>query len=350
MPKNTDTDRIPDKDTLLKAFERVTGVVHHTPALTSKTFDEMTGARLVFKCENFQKGGAFKFRGAVNSVYSLSNEAAQRGVATHSSGNHAQAVALAARMRGISATIVMPNSAPQVKVNAVRGYGAEIRFCEPTLKAREAALQEVVAETGATFIHPSNDVRVIAGQSTAFQELRTDAAATAMEGLDIVLAPVGGGGLLSGTALAAKLIEAPERRFSGGPAQTGGPQTGLKSGPPKVIGCEPARADDAYRSFKSGTLVFPEHPDTIADGLKTALGSNTFPIVRTYVDDIVLVQEEEILQAMKLIWERMKIVVEPSSAVPLAALLNGSIEAKGARVGIILSGGNVDLDALPWYR
>lgn len=338
MPKNTDTARIPDKDTLLKAFERVTGVVHHTPALTSKTFDEMTGARLIFKCENFQKGGAFKFRGAVNSVYSLSDETAQRGVATHSSGNHAQAVALAARMRGISATIVMPSSAPQVKVNAVRGYGAEIRYCEPTLKAREAALEEVVAETGATFIHPSNDVRVIAGQSTAFQELRTDAAATAMEGLDIVLAPVGGGGLLSGTALAARLIQPPAGRSADG------------STAPKVIGCEPARADDAYRSFKSGTLVFPEHPDTIADGLKTALGSNTFPIVRTYVDDIVLVQEEEILQAMKLIWERMKIVVEPSAAVPFAALLNGSIEAKGARVGIILSGGNVDLDALPWYR
>ncbi len=327
-----------DKDTLLKAFERVTGVVHHTPALTSKSFDEMTGARLIFKCENFQKGGAFKFRGAVNSVYSLSEEEASKGVATHSSGNHAQAVALAARMRGIAATIVMPSSAPQVKVNAVRGYGAEIRFCEPTLKAREAALEEVVAETGATFIHPSNDLRVIAGQSTAFQELRTDVAATALEGLDIVLAPVGGGGLLSGTALAAKLIQPPAG------------STGDGGAAPQVIGCEPAQADDAYRSFKSGTLVLPEHPDTIADGLKTALGSNTFPIVREYVDDIVLVQEDEILQAMKLIWERMKLVIEPSAAVPFAALLNGSIEAEGARVGIILSGGNVDLDALPWYR
>ncbi|MFW5712370.1 MAG: pyridoxal-phosphate dependent enzyme [Spirochaetia bacterium] len=321
-----------DKDTLLKAFERVTGVVHHTPVLTSRSFDEMTGARLIFKCENFQKGGAFKFRGAVNSVYSLSPEEAAKGVATHSSGNHAQAVALAARMRGISAIIVMPDSAPQVKVNAVRGYGAEIRFCEPTLKAREAALEEVVAETGATFIHPSNDLRVIAGQSTAFQELRTDVAATVLEGLDIVLTPVGGGGLLSGTVLAAKLISSPA------------------DGAPQVIGCEPAQADDAYRSFKSGTLVLPEHPDTIADGLKTALGSNTFPIVREYVDDIVLVQEDEILQAMKLIWERMKLVIEPSAAVPFAALLNGSIDARGARVGIILSGGNVDLDALPWYR
>ncbi len=337
-----------DKDTLLKAFERVTGVVHHTPALTSETFDEMTGARLIFKCENFQKGGAFKFRGAVNSVYSLSDEEARKGVATHSSGNHAQAVALAARMRGISAIIVMPKNAPQVKVNAVRGYGAEIRFCEPTLKAREAALEEVVAETGATFIHPSNDLRVIAGQSTAFQELRSDVAATRLEELDLVLAPVGGGGLLSGTALAAKLISVP----SGGRAAEAAQRAEEPSGRSglKVIGCEPAQADDAYRSFKSGELVLPEHPDTIADGLKTALGSNTFPIVREYVDDIVLVQEDEILQAMKLIWERMKIVVEPSAAVPYAALLNGSIDARDARVGIILSGGNVDLDALPWYR
>lgn len=321
---NTDKipDSIPDKADLKRAFERVSGVVRHTPLLSSQTFDRMTGGKLLFKCENFQTGGAFKFRGAVNAVNSLSEADARKGVATHSSGNHAQAVALAARMRGIAATIVMPETAPQVKVNAVRGYGADIRFCEATLAAREAALEKVVAETGATFIHPSNDVRVIAGQSTVFQELQQDAA-----GLDLVLAPVGGGGLLSGTALAAKLLAESV----------------------KVIGCEPARADDAYRSFKSGELVFPDHPDTIADGLKTALGSNTFPIVRKFVDDIVLVQEEEILQAMKLIWERMKIVVEPSAAVPLAALLNGSLDVSGARVGIILSGGNVDLDALPWY-
>jgi len=314
-------DSIPDKSDLKRAFERVSGVVRHTPLLSSQTFDRMTGGRLLFKCENFQTGGAFKFRGAVNAVNSLSEEDARKGVATHSSGNHAQAVALAARMRGISAIIVMPETAPQVKVNAVRDYGAEIRFSEATLAAREEALEQVVVETGASFIHPSNDVRVIAGQSTVFQELQQDVA-----GLDMVLTPVGGGGLLSGTALAAKLLAESV----------------------KVIGCEPAQADDAYRSFKSGKLVFPDHPDTIADGLKTALGSNTFPIVRKFVDDIVLVQEEEILQAMKLIWERMKIVVEPSAAVPLAALLNGSLDVSGARVGIILSGGNVDLDALPW--
>ena len=320
------TDQIPDKMDLKRAFERVSGVVRHTPLLSSQTFDRMTGGKLLFKCENFQTGGAFKFRGAVNAVNSLPEAEARKGVATHSSGNHAQAVALAARMRGISATIVMPETAPQVKVNAVRGYGADIRFCEATLAAREAALERVVAETGASFIHPSNDVRVIAGQSTVFQEMQQDAA-----GLDMVLTPVGGGGLLSGTALAAKLLTEAESAES-----------------VKVIGCEPAQADDAYRSFKSGELVFPDHPDTIADGLKTALGSNTFPIVRKFVDDIVLVQEEEILQAMKLIWERMKIVVEPSAAVPLAALLNGSLDVRGARVGIILSGGNVDLDALPW--
>ena len=324
-------DTIPDKATLQSAFERVRGVVRHTPLLTSSTFNEMTGGSLYFKCENFQKGGAFKFRGAVNTVYSLADAEAAKGVATHSSGNHAQAVALAARMRGIAATIVMPESAPQVKVNAVRGYGAEVRFCASTLKAREAALEEVVAEKGAAFIHPSNDVRVIAGQSTSYQELREDILKTEAKGLDVVLVPVGGGGLLSGTALAAKLLE-----------------SGQKSKTLKVIGCEPARADDAYRSFKSGKLVFPDHPDTVADGLKTALGSNTFPVVQEYVDDIVLVQEEEIIQAMKLIWERMKIVVEPSAAVPFAALLNGTVDAKGSRVGIILSGGNVDLNALPW--
>ncbi len=332
MDQETIADHIPDKAGLQRAFERVTGVVRHTSLLTCSTFDQMTGGSLFFKCENFQKGGAFKFRGAVNAVFSLSDEEAEKGVSTHSSGNHAQAVVLAARMRGIEATIVMPETAPQVKVNAVRGYGAEIRFCAPTLKAREAALHEVVKEKGSAFIHPSNDVRVIAGQSTVFQEVLQDVAELGPGSLDIVLAPVGGGGLLSGTALSAKLI---------------GPDHQKK--PIKVIGCEPAQADDAYRSFKCGTLVYPEHPNTIADGLKTALGSNTFPVVRNYVDDIVLVQEEEILQAMKLIWERMKIIVEPSAAVPFAALLNKSIDVEGARVGIILSGGNVDLDALPWY-
>lgn len=312
----------PDKKTLSEAFERVQSYVRTTPVLTSSTFDGLTGGSLFFKCENFQKGGAFKFRGAVNSVFSLSEERAARGVATHSSGNHAQAVAVAARMRGIPATIVMPENAPQVKVNAVKDYGAKIVFCPPTLKDREENLQRVVAETGAEFIHPSNDLRVIAGQATATMELLEE-----VDDLDLVLAPVGGGGLLSGTALAVKYFG-----------------RGLQ-----VIGCEPAAADDAYHSFKGGTLVFPDHPQTVADGLKTALGSNTFPIVREYVSDIVLVEEHEIIEAMKLMWERMKIVIEPSSAVPVAALLKGKVDVKNSRVGIIISGGNVDLDALPWY-
>jgi len=311
----------PDKTVLEAAFERVQRFVHWTPVLTSETFDQMCGGKLYFKCENFQKGGAFKFRGAVNSVFSLDEEESSRGVATHSSGNHAQAVALAARMRNIPATIVMPENAPQVKVNAVKGYGAKVVFCPPTLRDREETIEKVIHETGASFIHPSNDLRVIAGQSTATMELLED-----VEGLDMLLAPVGGGGLLSGTSLAA-------RTFS----------EGLE-----VVGCEPAAADDAYRSFYGGTLVLPDHPNTIADGLKTSLGSNTFPIIRKNVDTIVLVQEEEIIEAMRLVWERMKIVIEPSAAVPVAAVLNEKVQVAGKRVGIILSGGNVDLGKLPW--
>lgn len=317
-----DKSRFPDKNTLAEAFERLRPYVHRTPVLRSSTFDGLTGGALFFKCENFQKGGAFKFRGAVNSVFSLTGEQASRGVATHSSGNHAQAVALAAGMRGIPAFIVMPENAPQVKVRAVRGYGAELVFCPPTLKDREESLRRVVEEKGAEFIHPSNDLRVIAGQGTATMELLDE-----VDDLDMVLAPVGGGGLLSGTALAVKYF---------GKGQ-------------EVTGCEPAAADDAYRSFKGGELVFPEHPQTIADGLKTALGSNTYPIIRENVTDIVLVEEEEIIEAMKLVWERMKIVIEPSSAVPVAAVLKGKVDVKNKKAGIIISGGNVDLDSLPWY-
>lgn len=314
----------PDSRILEEVYGRVSEYARRTPVLTSSTFDELVGAELFFKCENFQKGGAFKFRGAVNSVLSLSDKDAEKGVATHSSGNHAQAVALAAKMRGIPATIVMPENAPQVKVNAVKGYGAEVIFCAPTLESRESSLQKVVQESGAAFIHPSNDLRVIAGQGTAAMELFEQAGEP-----DVLLAPVGGGGLLSGTSLAARYF----------------------AGSVRVIGCEPAAADDAYRSFKSGSLVQPEHPDTIADGLKTSLGSNTFPIIQENVSDIVLVEEQEIVEAMRLVWERMKIVIEASSAVPVAALLNGKVDdVKGKKVGVILSGGNVDLDALPWLR
>lgn len=319
----------PDRKTLQAAFDRVRAYAHETPVLTSETFNRLTGGKLYFKCENFQKGGAFKFRGAVNSVFSLTAKESERGVATHSSGNHAQAVALAARMRNIPATIVMPENAPQVKVNAVKGYGARVVFCPPTLKDREESLEKVISETGAEFIHPSNDLRVIAGQGTATIELlnRMDEPdEESGRNLDLILSPVGGGGLLSGTALAA--------RYFG---------SGIR-----VIGCEPARADDAYRSFYGGTLVLPDHPDTIADGLKTSLGSNTFPIIRENVDAIVLVEEDEIADAMRLVWERMKIVIEASAAVPVAAVLNGKVDVNGRRVGIIISGGNVDLGKLPW--
>jgi len=277
----------------------------------------MCGAELFFKCENFQKAGAFKIRGATNAVFSLSDEEAARGVATHSSGNHAAAVALAARWRGIRAYVVMPENAPEIKQAAVAGYGAEITFCRPTLRAREEGLAEVVERTGATFVHPYNDYRVIAGQGTAAVELCEE-----IPDLDVVMAPVGGGGLLSGTAIALAAMS---------------PKT-------QVIAAEPERADDAYRSLQAGRIIPPEHPDTIADGLRTALGDLTFPIIQRYIKEIVTVGEEEIIAAMRHIWERMKIVVEPSSAVPLAALLSERMDVSGKRIGVILSGGNVEIE------
>ncbi|RMF60863.1 MAG: pyridoxal-phosphate dependent enzyme [Calditrichaeota bacterium] len=304
-----------------EAAVRINPFIHRTPIFTCSTLNEMTGVTLYFKCENFQKVGAFKFRGACNTVFSLTEEEASRGVATHSSGNHAQALALAARLRGIPAYIVMPENAPTVKVAAVKGYGGIITFCEPTLEARESTLEKVVAETGATFVHPYNDFRVITGQATAALELLEE-----VPELDVVMAPVGGGGLLSGTALSVKYLS---------------PAT-------RVIGAEPAGADDAYRSWKAGYIIPSVNPKTIADGLLTSLGENTFAIIRQYVDDIVTVSEEAIIQAMRFIWERMKIIVEPSAAVPLGALLEKNNFPRGTRVGVILSGGNVDLEKLPW--
>jgi threonine dehydratase len=289
--------------------------------LTSATIDRMAGGEIFFKCENLQKAGAFKIRGACNAVFSLSDDEAKRGVATHSSGNHAAALALAAQWRGISAHVVMPETAPHVKKLAVAGYGAEILFCKPTLEARERALAEVVARTGANVVHPYNDLRVITGQGTAAVELCEQ-----VQNLDLVVAPVGGGGLVSGTAVAVSLVS---------------PKTA-------VIAAEPERADDAYRSLKSGHLVPSVHPNTIADGLLTSLGDLTFPILQRHVKDIVLVSEEAIVEAMRCLWERMKILVEPSAAVPLGAVLSRRLEVGGRRVGIILSGGNVDLDRLPW--
>jgi threonine dehydratase len=294
---------------------------HRTPVLTSSSINKIVGGNLFFKCENLQKVGAFKFRGACNAVFSLTEEDAQKGVATHSSGNHAAALALAARMRGIAAHIVMPSNSPEIKKKAVAGYGANITFCEPTLQARESTLARIVAETGATEIHPYNNFNVIAGQGTAAKELIED-----FGQFDIIMAPVGGGGLLSGTALTVKYL-----------------LPGCK-----VIAAEPAGADDAFRSFHEKKIIPSVNPKTIADGLLTSLGERNFAIIMQNVDDIVTVSEEKIVEAMRMIWERMKIIIEPSSAVPLAAILEGKVDIQNKKVGIILSGGNLDLGKLPF--
>ena len=312
---------IPTFDDIIQAHDRIRPFIHRTPVMTSHSINEMVGAELFFKCENLQKVGAFKFRGACNSVFSLTDEEARNGVCTHSSGNHAAALALAARMRGIPAYIVMPSNAPEIKKVAVAGYGAQITFCTPTLAARETTLQQVAQQTGATEIHPYNYFNVICGQGTAAKELIEDAG-----DFDIVMAPVGGGGLLSGTALSAKALL---------------PNV-------QVIAAEPAGADDAFRSFQSKTIQPSVLPNTIADGLLTSLGEITFIIIINRVDQIVTVSEEYIIKAMRMVWERMKIIIEPSSAVPLAALLENKIDIKGKRIGIIISGGNVDLGNLPF--
>lgn len=304
-----------------QAAERIRPYIHRTPVLTSENWNRRAGAQIFLKCENFQKVGAFKFRGASNAVFSLSPAQAARGVIAHSSGNHAQALALAARMRGIPAYIVMPNTAPQVKKDAVQSYGGQITFCAPTLEAREQTQAEVIARTGAIEIHPYNNESVIAGQGTAALELLEE-----IPDLDVILAPVGGGGLLSGTAIAAT-----ETRPS-----------------LRVIGAEPEQADDAYRSLQAGVILPSHNPTTVADGLRTSLGTLTFPILRQRVEQIVTVSEAAILEAMRFTWERVKIIIEPSAAVPLAALLERKIDLCGLRVGVILSGGNVDLSKLPW--
>ena len=303
------------------AARRIAPFVHKTPVLTSRTVNQFVDGEVFFKCENLQKTGAFKIRGATNAVLSLSSEQTVRGVATHSSGNHAAALAQAANWRGIKSTVVMPRNAPLVKQRAVAGYGAEIVFCEPTLQARETALADVVKRTDALFVPPYNDYRIIAGQATAALELCEE-----VTDLDVLMAPVGGGGLLSGSVLAARALI-----------------PGIR-----VIGVEPAMVDDAFRSFNAGYVIPIVKPSSIADGLLTSLGTLTFPIIKQYVHDIVTISEEAIVSAMRLIWERMKLVVEPSAAVPLAALINHRIELPGQRIGIILSGGNVDLDNLPW--
>jgi threonine dehydratase len=303
------------------AAARIRGHVHRTPVMSSQSLNALFGATLFFKCENLQRAGAFKARGATNAVLCLAPDRAQRGVATHSSGNHAAALALAALERGIRAFIVMPDNAPAVKRRAVASYGALISPCKPTLEAREAGLAAVVEATGAAVVHPYNDANVIAGQGTAALELLADVA-----DLDAIITPVGGGGLLSGTAIAARTLT-PHIR---------------------VLGAEPALADDARRSLAAGKIIPSAYPDTIADGLRTSLGELTFAILREQVDDILTAEEADIVHAMRLIWERMKIVVEPSAAVPLAAVLSEHAGLRGRRIGVILSGGNVDLDRLPW--
>ena len=304
-----------------KAAERIKPYAHRTPVLTNESLNQQVGAQVFLKCENFQKVGAFKFRGACNAVFSLTDEEAARGVCTHSSGNHAAALALAARMRGIPAYIVMPSNAPQVKKDAVAGYGGQITFCEPTLTARESTLDRIRLDTGATVVHPYNDERVITGQGTAALELLEE-----VPDLDVIIAPVGGGGLLSGTSIAA---------------------TGIKKGI-RVIAGEPEMADDAFRSMQAGEIIPSVNPKTIADGLLTSLGSLTFPIVQKNVEQIVTVSEAGIIASMKFVWERAKIIIEPSSAVAIGVLWEKKIDLSGLKIGVIISGGNVDLKKLPW--
>lgn len=323
VPAAGNQQGVPTRSDIEQAHERIKPFIHRTPVLTSAGVNEIAGCSIFFKCENFQKVGAFKARGAMNAALSLPEEKRKKGIATHSSGNHAQAIARAAKILGIKSFIVMPNTAPEIKKRGVMGYGGEIFECENNLEARESTLAEVIAKTGATEIHPFNNYDVIAGQATACKELIEDTPA-----LDVILAPVGGGGLLSGTLLAARYF----------------------SEASQVIAAEPSGSDDAYRSLQSGKIE-PAQSKTIADGLLTTLGDKTFPIIKQLVKEIILVTDDEIIRAMRLIWERMKIIVEPSCAVPLAAVLRQKEKFAGKKVGIILTGGNVDLQkAAEWFK
>lgn len=314
-------ERIPTRQDIAETYEAIHDMIHFTPVMTSESLDTMTGAELFFKCENFQKVGAFKMRGASSAAVRLTAEQLEKGIATHSSGNHAQAVARAAQILGVPAYIVMPENAPSIKKAATAGYGAEIIFCESTIEARESTLKSVIEKTGATFIHPYDNYDVIAGQATCAYELLQS-----VEELDVIIAPVGGGGLISGTALSTRYWS---------------PST-------KVIAAEPKLVDDAWRSFYSGKIEGNERIDTIADGLRTNLGVRNFDIIRKHVDDVLTVSEEAIVEAMQLVWERMKIIIEPSCAVPVAVVLQNKDRFVGEKVGIILTGGNVDLKKLPF--
>jgi threonine dehydratase len=310
-------------DDVIAAHDRIAPHIHRTPVLTSSYLNGLTGAELFFKCENFQKAGAFKARGASNAVFSLSEEQADKGVATHSSGNHGLSLAYAAGRRGIPCTVVMPRTAPEAKKAAVRGYGARVVECEPSTSSREAVFAEVLAETGAEFVHPYNDPRVIAGQGTCSKEMIEE-----LGELDAVIAPIGGGGMVSGSCLTLSAIA---------------PKT-------KIYAAEPEQADDACKSFKSGEIVAYDAPQTIADGLKVPLKERTWHFVRNYVEDVLLASEQEIIDAMYLTWQRMKIVMEPSCAVPLATIFRNKHLFEGKRVGVVITGGNVDLDRLPWMK
>ncbi len=312
---------IPTLEDMLVAHERIKPHIHRTPVLTSSFLNNLTGAQLFFKCENFQKAGAFKVRGASNAVFGLDEETAKAGVATHSSGNHALSLSYAAGRRGIPCHVVMPRTAPQAKKDAVRGYGGIITECEPSTSSREAVFAEVQAKTGAEFVHPYNDPRVIAGQGTCSKELMEQT-----DGLDAVIAPIGGGGMVSGTCLTLSNLA---------PAV-------------KIYAAEPEQADDAARSFKAGHIIADDAPVTVADGLKVPLKELTWHFVSNHVTDILTAGEQEIIDAMYLIWARMKIVMEPSSAVPLATILKNKDVFAGKRVGVIITGGNVDLNKLPW--
>ncbi len=311
----------PSKETLLNRYKQIKPYLHRTPVLTSTFLNEKSGANIFFKCENFQKMGAFKMRGAISAILNLTDQEKQRGVVTHSSGNFAQAVSLSAKLLGIKANIVMPSSAPQVKQDAVKGYGGIITISEPTLRAREEACQKIINKTNAILLHPSNDLDVIIGNASSAIELLED-----QPDLDYVLSPVGGGGLIAGTALAAHHLGSNCH----------------------CIGGEPMNVDDAYRSLLSGKIESNETSDTIADGLRTQLGNINFPIIQKHVEAIIRVEEEEIIAAMRLIWERMKIIIEPSCAVPFAAVLKEPLRFQNKKVGIIITGGNVDLSKLPF--
>ena len=325
MITNDDGLVIPTLDDMLEAHERIKPYIHRTPVLTSRFLNEMAGCEMFFKCENFQKAGAFKVRGASNAVFGLSDEAAQNGVCTHSSGNHALSLSYAAGQRGVPCHVVMPHSAPEAKKAAVRGYGGIITECEPSTTSREEVFAKVQAETGGDFVHPYNDPRVIAGQATCSREFLEQMEERGVKP-DMVVAPIGGGGMISGTCLTLSNL-APDV---------------------KIYAAEPVNADDAARSLKAGHIIADDAPDTIADGLKVPLKELTWHFVSNYVTDILTATEEEIVEAMKLTWTHMKIIIEPSCAVPLAVILKNKDVFAGKKVGIIITGGNVDLNKLPW--